>query len=329
MDLTPVPIPLLGATFGVILIGAILSAVLFGILNLQSIWYFKQYPNDWWLYRLVVAVICVLDTLDAAVSTHALYFLLIETRIVGKFLALDQLNIIWSCKLHVLLGTLIKVAVQAIYAVRLWKGHLLALCIGSLLTPADGQSDNTFISVESYPGFFPSSWLVMSALEHHTSNSYSISTFSDIPTIKSEIIAMFSTNTGATFILSIAMCYYLNRSRASSMFPSTIATLVALMRLILISGLVTSMCSTATLITFLMWPNTLIFIAIDLMQPRLFINSLLAMLNARKELRKIPSSQLLEPKGESQPGSTSECERSSRGAETPIVISMRIESESV
>ncbi|KAK0445589.1 uncharacterized protein EV420DRAFT_1767964 [Desarmillaria tabescens] len=324
MDLTPVPIPLLGATFGVILIGAILSAVLFGILNLQSIWYFKQYPNDWWLYRLVVAVICVLDTLDAAVSTHALYFLLIETRIVGKFLALDQLNIIWSCKLHVLLGTLIKIAVQVIYTIRLWKG-------------ADGQSDNIFISVESYPGFLPSSQLVMSVCEPRMPSSagiylvygdYSVSNFSDISTIKNEIIAVVSTSTAVDFIISITMCYYLNRSRAASMFPNTITTLVALMRLILISGLVTSMCSIATLITFLVWPNTLIFIAIDSIKPRLFTNSLLAMLNARKELRKIQSSEFLEPKGESQPGSTSGCE-CSRETEMSIVISMRIELESV
>ncbi|KAK0457002.1 uncharacterized protein EV420DRAFT_1644158 [Desarmillaria tabescens] len=337
MDLNPVPIPLLGATFGVILVGAILSAILFGILNLQSIWYFKQYPNDWWFYRAAefieqVAVIWVLDTLDVAVSTHALYFLLVETRIVGKFLALDQLDIIWSCKLHVLLETFIKVAVQAIYAVRLWKGRLLALRFGSSLTPADGQSDNIFIWVESYPGFLPSSRLVMSLLSfcfydlpftsigagmYLVYGAYSISTFSDIPTIKNEIIAVFSTTTAVDFIISITTCHYLNRSRAASMFPNTIAMLVALMRLILISGLVMSICSTVILITFLIWPNTLIFVGIDLLQPRLYINSLLAMcvpnavihelwgltrvyrLNARKELRSIQRSEFLELKGES------------------------------
>ncbi|SJL09113.1 uncharacterized protein ARMOST_12489 [Armillaria ostoyae] len=180
MDLTPAPIPLLGATFGAILVGATLSDILYGIFILQSIWYFKQYPNDWWPNRLAVrvaytfilpielevfieqvAVICILDTLDVAVSTHALYFLLVETR----FLALDQLDIIWSCKLQTLLGMLIKVMVQAMYALRLWKGHSSALRIGSLLILADGQSDNTFISVESYPGFLPSSRFVILVCE--------------------------------------------------------------------------------------------------------------------------------------------------------------------
>ncbi|KAK0457004.1 uncharacterized protein EV420DRAFT_1691037 [Desarmillaria tabescens] len=284
---------------------------LFGILNLQSIWYFKQYPNDWWICRLVVAVIWVLDTLDVVVSTHALYFLLVETRIVGKFLALNQLDVIWSCKLHILLGTLVKIVVQAIYAVRLWKVRQLFHL--SQVVP-------WFLAFIMACNVGTGTYLVYGV--------YGVSNFSDISTIKSEIIAVFSTITGVTFIISIAMCYYLNRSRASSTFPSTIAMLVALMRLILISGLVTSMCSTATLITFLMWPNALVFVAIDLMQPRLFINSLLAMLNARKELRNIQSSEILEPKGESQLRFTSECE-CSRGTEMPIVISMRVESESV
>ncbi|KAK0200706.1 hypothetical protein DFS33DRAFT_1354270 [Desarmillaria ectypa] len=309
MALIPVQIPLLGATFGVILVGAILSAILFGVSNLQSVWYFKQYPNDWWFYRVAVAVIWVLDALDVAISTHALYFLLVETRIVGRFLTMDQLEIIWSCKLHILLSTFFKVAVQAVYAVRLWKAqqhlHKVIPWFVALITACNAGT-----------GMY---------LVH---GLYGISGFSEVPTIGSAIIALFSTSTAVDFIVSIAMCYYLNRSRTASIFPNTIAMLVALMRLILISGLVTSVCSTAVLITFLIWPHTLIFIGIDFMLPRLFINSLLAMLNARKELRKIPSSQFLKPKGDSQSRFTSECE-CNKGMEMPIVISMRIGSESV
>ncbi|KAK0457012.1 uncharacterized protein EV420DRAFT_533971 [Desarmillaria tabescens] len=221
MALTPAQIPLLGATFGVILVGAILSAILFGVSNLQSLWYFKRYPNDWWFYRVAVAVIWVLDTLDVAISTHALYFLLVETRIVGRFLTMDELEIIWSCKLHILLGTFFKVAVQIVYAVRLWKVrqhfHRVVPWFVALITACNAGT-----------GIY---------LVHGT---YEISDFSEIPTIRIPIIVLFSTSTAVDFIVAIAMCYYLNRSRAASMFPNTIAMLVALMRLILISGLVTS-----------------------------------------------------------------------------------------
>ncbi|KAK0475820.1 hypothetical protein IW261DRAFT_459606 [Armillaria novae-zelandiae] len=269
MDLIPAPIPLLGVTFGAPLVGIILSSILFGIFILQSIWYFKQYPDDWWPYRLAVAVIFVLDTLELSVSAHALYFLLIETRIVGNLLTLDQFHMIWSCKLRAVFGTLIKVMVQTIYALRLWKVRqylYLSRVLPWFLVPM--MVCNVGAGIYLIYGL------------------YSISMFSDLPTIKNEMIAVIPTSTAVDFLILITMCHYLNRSRAASMFSGTSSMLVALMRLILISGLVTSVCLNATLITFLLSPNTLTWVAIDLMKPGLYSNCLLAMLNARKELRK-------------------------------------------
>ncbi|SJL15322.1 uncharacterized protein ARMOST_18815 [Armillaria ostoyae] len=71
-------VPSIGETFGALYVGAIIAAVLFGITNLQTVIYYKRYPNDWWLYRYSVALLWVLDTLHVVLSTHALYFYLIE-----------------------------------------------------------------------------------------------------------------------------------------------------------------------------------------------------------------------------------------------------------
>lgn len=57
------------------------------------------------------------------------------------------------------------------------------------------------------------------------------------------------------------------------------------MRLVVISGLATSACSLITLITYLALRNSLIFLGIDFILPKLYINSLLAMLNSRKDHR--------------------------------------------
>ncbi|KAK0495765.1 hypothetical protein EDD18DRAFT_1354264 [Armillaria luteobubalina] len=279
MDSTPAPIPLLGVTLGAPLFGIILSAILFGILILQSLWYFKKFPDDWWPYRLAVriahvfvlpvelemyleqvAFIFVLDTLELAVSTHALYFLLIETRIVGNLLALDQIHVIWSCKLRAVFGTSVKVMVQAIYALRLWKvrQHLYL----SRVVPC-------FLAFMMVCDVGAGIYLIYGL--------YSVSMFSDFPAIKNEMIAVISTSTAVDFSILIIMCHYLNRGRAASVFSGTGSMLVALMRLSLISGLVTSVCLDATLITFLISPNTLIFVAIDLLKPGLYSNSLLAL----------------------------------------------------
>ncbi|PBK91911.1 hypothetical protein ARMGADRAFT_192275 [Armillaria gallica] len=63
----------------------------------------------------------------------------------------------------------------------------------------------------------------------------------------------------------------------------TIKTIVKLMRIAVISGLLTSTCSLLTLISYIVWPDTLIFFAIGtFILPKLYINSLLAMLNSRE-----------------------------------------------
>ncbi|KAK0433890.1 hypothetical protein EV421DRAFT_1842519 [Armillaria borealis] len=77
------------------------------------------------------------------------------------------------------------------------------------------------------------------------------------------------------------MCYYLLKSRVATTFSSTTARLMVIMRFILISGLATTACSLIILITFLVSPDTLIFAGISFIIPKLYINSLLAMFNAR------------------------------------------------
>ncbi|KAK0457520.1 uncharacterized protein EV420DRAFT_1748665, partial [Desarmillaria tabescens] len=78
-------IPSCGETIGALYIGATIAAVLFGITNLQALIYYKKYRNDWWLYRCSVALLWsvhpihgFLDALHVALSTHALYYYLIE-----------------------------------------------------------------------------------------------------------------------------------------------------------------------------------------------------------------------------------------------------------
>ncbi|PBK62988.1 hypothetical protein ARMSODRAFT_1024290 [Armillaria solidipes] len=91
---TAVP-PSVGETLGVLYVGATIAAVLFGITNLQAVIYHKRYPNDWWLYRYSVALLCVLDTLHAVLSTHAVYFHLVD--MFGN-LAGALVHTIWSFK---------------------------------------------------------------------------------------------------------------------------------------------------------------------------------------------------------------------------------------
>ncbi|KAK0226798.1 hypothetical protein EDD85DRAFT_958559 [Armillaria nabsnona] len=197
-------VPLLGMTLGTVYIGATVAAMqvnlififlstkisvnsFFGISNLQMVIYYKNYPDDSWIYRYSVAIIWILDALHVALSTHAVYHYLID--LFGNYLGLY--HIVWS-----------------------FKG---SICV---------------------------------------------------------LFAMAATS---DFIIVFSMCYYLHKSREASTFSSTSDMLYGLMRLVVISGLAMSTCSLLTLITYLVWQDSLIFLGVDLILPNLYVNSLLAM----------------------------------------------------
>ncbi|KAK0203254.1 hypothetical protein DFS33DRAFT_1346234 [Desarmillaria ectypa] len=251
-------IPPLGTTLGAVYVGATIGAVFYGITILQTVIYYKQYPNDSWLFLCAVAILWILDTLHVAISTHALYFYLVES--FGNYLPL--FGIVWSFPLQLLVNMLIVVGVQALYAVRIWKF---------------GRNFHTVL-----PWFI---FLVVAASLatgiYVIYDTYTISSFFDIPTISTSIYVVFSTLAGADFFIAAAMCYYLNKGTSTTSFSSTTKIIIGLMRLVMISGLATSACSLFTLVAYIAWPDTLIFIAVDFILPKLYINSLLAMLNSR------------------------------------------------
>ncbi|PBK91967.1 hypothetical protein ARMGADRAFT_1166122 [Armillaria gallica] len=262
-SLLPIPIadiPPLGTTLGAVYIGATIAAVhaFYGITILQTVIYYKQYPNDLWLFRYSVAILWILDTLHVAISTHALYFYMIES--FGNYLPL--FGIIWSFPLQLLVNMLIVVGVQALYAVRIWKlGLKFDMVLPWLIFLAVAASFGTGVYV--------------------IYDTYTLSSFFDIPTISTSIYIVFSTLAGADFFIAATMCYYLHKGRSMTGFSGTLKIIVGLMRLVVISGLATSACSLFTLVAYIAWPNSLIFIAVDFILPKLYINSLLAMLNAR------------------------------------------------
>ncbi|KAK0184958.1 hypothetical protein F5146DRAFT_1072814 [Armillaria mellea] len=258
LSIPVVDIPSLGTTLGAVYIGATIAAVFYGITILQTAIYYKRFPDDPWLFRYSVSILWILDTLHVAISTHALYFYLIES--FGNYLPL--FGIIWSFPLQLLVNMLIVVGVQALYAVRIWKlGLKLDMVLPWLIFLAVAASLGTGIYV--------------------IYDTYTLSSFFDIPTISTSIYIVFSTLAGADFFIATTMCYYLHKGRSMTGFSGTLKIIVGLMRLVVISGLATSACSLFTLVAYIAWPDSLIFLAVDFILPKLYINSLLAMLNAR------------------------------------------------
>lgn len=174
-------------------------------------------------------------------------------------------NDVWSMKLQLSLEDVIVVYVQGLYAIRLWKlgRHFHKFLPWFVfLAVAASLGIATFIVYEIYV----------------TRNFLSFSTV----TVRS-IHALFSTIAVGDFVIAFMMCYYLHKSRGDKMFSSTYAIVLRLMRLVLVTGLATSACSLFALVAYIVWPKTLIFLGITFILPKLYVNSLLAMLNYRRK----------------------------------------------
>ncbi|PBK85021.1 hypothetical protein ARMGADRAFT_1169771 [Armillaria gallica] len=283
MSSQPLPvIPSLGDTFGALFVGATIGAILFGIMNLQALIYYKRYPNDWSLYRYSVALFWILDTVHVGLGTHALYHYLID--MYGNLRGALEENVIWSMRLQLLVKVWTIVFVQGIYAIRLWKlgRHFHKIVPWSVFIAVAASFGNTIHLLSTISPAYTALLLSGSAI-HLSYEIYVMRNLVSISMVNASIYTFYSIIITADLIIALMMCYYLHKSRKGMHFSSMADLLLGLMRLVLVSGLATSACSLLSILTFIASPKTLIFVAIDLILPKLYINSLLAMFNYRRQ----------------------------------------------
>ncbi|KAK0435711.1 hypothetical protein EV421DRAFT_1908412 [Armillaria borealis] len=297
MDSATAIVPSLGTTIGAAYVGAMLSSLLFGVTVLQVFIYYREYPNDWQLYHYSVGILWVLDAFHLSLTIHVIYHYTIDS--FGDYVALG--NVVWSFKLQILVNIVIIIFVQrycvsilasilmtyfvprSLYAVRLWKWrhfHRFLPCT-VIFVIAGGCVVGVLVVYKTFVcrlSRYPSD-------PHAVADRYCITTFTGLASMDWAIDAAFATSTGIDFFISFAICYYLHKSRSISEFSSTNSRLLVLMWFVLMSGLATSACSTVALITYIVLPNTLVFLGVEFLLTKLYVNSLLSMLNARKRLQ--------------------------------------------
>ncbi|KAK0430156.1 hypothetical protein EV421DRAFT_1913264 [Armillaria borealis] len=216
----------------------------------------------YWSYRSIkVFSDRVLDAVHVALGTHAIYHYLID--MYGNFLGALEENVIWSMRVQLLVKVWTIVFVQGIYAIRLWKlgRHFYKIVPWSV-----------FLGVAASFG----------TAIHLSYEAYVMRILVSISVVTTSIYTFYAIIITADFIIALLMCYYLHKSRVGMHFSLTADLLLGLMRLVLVSGLATSACLLFSIFTFIAWPKTLIFVAIDFILPKLYINSLLVMSNSQR-----------------------------------------------
>lgn len=89
----------------------------------------------------------------------------------------------------------------------------------------------------------------------------------------------------ADILIAASLCYFLHRSRTG--FKKSDTMISRLILFTVSTGMLTSICAVASLISILIWGQTLIYVAFYFSLGRLYSNSVLATLNARNGIREL------------------------------------------
>ncbi|KAG2088746.1 uncharacterized protein F5147DRAFT_43804 [Suillus discolor] len=247
----------IGKTFGALFIGVTIAAVLFGLSNVQAFIYFLTHVGTGMtFYKLAVIWLWILDALHLILIGHCVYYYLVIN--YANVSALTE--IVWSFKLQIVVEVFIVYGVHLLYVYRIWiisrgRSRILPIIVGLIEISLSGVAIALI-------------WAL-----------YQCHVFSDLVKIQWSTFMTLGTITFADFIIASSLCYLLATSRTG--FSGTDSVITKLMVYIINTGSLTSMCSMAAMITCAVMPRNFIFLAIEILLANVYINSFLALLNAR------------------------------------------------
>ncbi|KAJ3931827.1 MAG: hypothetical protein NXY57DRAFT_1005729 [Lentinula lateritia] len=252
--------PDLDLTFGALLCGSFIVILLFGIFIVQVYLYYKGYPKDKLLLKILVAFVCICELAHTICVTSGVYIMLItfygHPETLSKFPLPFDLTVAFAAP--------VTAVVQAFYILRIYR-FLNVLYIPIVLWVLCFLR---FVSSYAAVGF------VIEAVS--------------VTMFELRWNWLFTVNfvVGAFVDVAVAgiLVFKLWRERREAM-KSTVKLLDRLIRWTLQTGLVTSVVAVLVVIFLQVMENNLIWITTYTCLAKVYSNSLMAGLNARNNLR--------------------------------------------
>ncbi|KDR74137.1 hypothetical protein GALMADRAFT_605176 [Galerina marginata CBS 339.88] len=252
----------LNSTLGAAYLGTLAAALMYGLTSLQTFLYFSHPRNDKRWLSTMIMVLWVLDTIHFAFTAHGVYFYLITN--FGNFAAVASPT--WSILVQVYASTIIGAIVRCIFG---WRVQIL--CGTRRIV---GTSIFGIVAALSF----------LSAVTAYVfaSRSFTLKTFEKLNKMSWLLYLGFAADVIADILIAVSLCTILLNSRTG--IKSTDSKLSFILAFTVNTGLLTSICALACLITYAIWPQRFIFLGIYFAQSKLYVNALLASLNARGNL---------------------------------------------
>ncbi|KAJ7309439.1 hypothetical protein DFH08DRAFT_485583 [Mycena albidolilacea] len=255
--------------YGPILLGGAVALMLSGIVAVQCIIFFKLYPDESSLKTAMVATVWLLDAAQSAFILASLFYYFVVH--FGDTSADNRNAIPWSVALTILVTAMQTCVVHLFYAQKIYrssrKNWLLTgpiVCLASLRLFAAIVATAEMLHLKRWDAF---------------SNPYPRLLFT----------SGLSISAGTDLIITICLCYYLRKIRklsSSSVMKSVLDTLTLYT---LENGLITCLTTIGSLTFWLVLPASGLSLSLHFVIGKLYPNSLLLLLNTRKELRDMHS----------------------------------------
>ncbi|KAK0435281.1 hypothetical protein EV421DRAFT_1908757 [Armillaria borealis] len=253
-------------TYGAMLAGGFVAAMLSGIVTIQALIYFRLYMQDSWRKKVMVLAIWILDIVHSTFIFVSLFDYLITY--FGVQDRTDHIH--WSIALTIVVTAMQTLIAHCYFSEKIHKSSdrnwaitapILALAFLRLVAACVSTFEmirlHRFSAFnENYPG-----WIFTTGL--------SLSSAVDV-------------------LITAWLCYFLHLLRRRIDAPSSMLQVIdSLTIYTLENGLLTSIATTASLICWLVMPTNLVFLGLHFVIEKLYANSVLASLNTRKELREL------------------------------------------
>ncbi|KAK0203301.1 hypothetical protein DFS33DRAFT_1383541 [Desarmillaria ectypa] len=253
-------------TYGAMLAGGFVAAMLSGIVTIQALIYFRLYMQDSWRKKAMVIAIWILDILHSTFIFVSLFdYLITYFGVQGR-----TDHIPWSIALTIVINAIQTLISHCYFSEKIhrssdqkWAITIPILFLAFLRLGAASVSTFEMVRLHRFSAFnkdYPG-WIFTTGL---------------------------SLSTAVDLLITAWSCYFLHLLRRRIDIPSSMLQVIDSLTLYTLeNGLLTSVVTTASLICWLVMPTKLVFLGLHFVIEKLYANSVLASLNTRKELREL------------------------------------------
>ncbi|KAJ7191434.1 hypothetical protein GGX14DRAFT_546699 [Mycena pura] len=246
---------------GAVLLGFAVSCVVFGVSTDQAVTYFHRFPEDWFLYKFLVALVWALELVDQVFIGQAVYFYFIDNYEQPEVLLTQR--VAWTLILQLTVGAVIGMIVRICFATRVWLfSERNVIVTGTIVIFTLGEMGVAILYTirclqKPYVIFLPDLKLVASVA--------------------------LGINAATDLFTAGALCYFLRKFRTGLQESDSLVNTLTIYAVN--NGVLTAVIGICTIIFYDVHPKRFQFLAFYFILTKLYAISFFCTLNARRVIR--------------------------------------------